>query len=527
MTGHHPPTGLRTLDATLAFHAENRPDRIAITCAGTDVSYERLYAESARGARAIVASGLTQGARIGYLGKESALFYELLFACALSGAVLVPVNWRLAPDEVDYILRDARAQLLFVEEEFLPTARQLHPELPELRRLVLLDCADPAGTALAAWKADGDGTPHTPSSTPDDPVAQMYTSGTTGLPKGVVLAHRSFFAVRGLLDDAGLDWIDWKPGDKSLIGISGSHIGGLWWATQGFNAGITNVAIRSFAGRDVLELIRTSGITTAFMVPAMLLMLLAEPGVTSADFTTLRKTVYGGSPISAALLQQCIDVMKCDLAQIYGLTETGNTAVCLAPADHAPGSPRLRAAGRPYPGVELKTIDEAGRPLGPGETGEVCIRTPARMVEYWRLPDATAATLVDGWVHTGDAGYLDEDGYLFIQDRIKEMILRAGENIFPAEVENALSAHPVVLDAAVIGVPDDRWGEAVHAFVALRPGHRATPHDLRTFLRGRLADFKIPTKYAFLDAIPRNPSGKILRRTLREEFWSDRDRAVN
>ncbi|MFG2222960.1 long-chain-fatty-acid--CoA ligase [Streptomyces sp. NPDC048644] len=528
MTGHAtPPHAPRTLDTRLAHHAANQPDRTAVVCDGTQLTYGQLHEESARGALAMTAAGLGKGARVGYLGKESALFYELLFACAAGGTVLVPVNWRLAPDEVEYILRDSSAELLFVEKEFLPTARQLHPELPALRQLVLLDCDDPAGTAFAAWKAAGTGALPPAAPGTDDAVAQMYTSGTTGLPKGVVLAHRSFFAVRGLLDDAGLDWIDFRPDDKSLIGISGSHIGGLWWATQGFNAGVTNVAIRSFNGREVRELIATSGITTAFMVPAMLLILLAEPGTSSADFTTLRKTVYGGSPISESLLQQCIDVLQCDLAQIYGLTETGNTAVCLAPADHRPGSPRLRAAGRPYPGIELKTIDEDGRTLGPGDVGEVCIKTPARMLEYWRLPEATAATLREDWVHTGDAGFLDEQGYLFIQDRIKEMIVRAGENIFPAEVENALSAHPAVLDVAVIGVPDDRWGEAVHAFVALRPEMTAAPYELRTFLRGRLADFKIPTRYAVIDAVPRNPSGKILRRTLRDQFWSARDRAVN
>ncbi|MEU3713514.1 long-chain-fatty-acid--CoA ligase [Streptomyces catenulae] len=528
MTRHPaPPPTHRTLDARLAFHATHRPEYPALVCGGVEVTYGRLYAESARGALALAASGLTKGSRVGYLGKESVRFYELLYACAAAGAVLVPVNWRLAPTEVEYILRDSRAELLFVEEEFLPTAHKIRPDLPDLRHLVLLDGTDESARTLKDWKDTGRGAAAPAPATTDDAVAQMYTSGTTGLPKGVVLAHRSFFAVRGLLDDAGLDWIDFRPDDVSLIGISGSHIGGLWYATQGFNAGVTNVALRSFGGREVLHLIRESGVTTAFLVPAMLLMLLSEPDAAEADFATLRKVVYGGSPISESLLQQCISVMRCDLAQIYGLTETGNTAVCLPPADHVPGSPRLRAAGRAYPGIELRIVAPDGRALPPGEVGEVCIKTPARMLEYWRLTDATAATLRDGWLHTGDAGYLDADGYLFIQDRIKEMIVRAGENIFPAEVENALCAHPAVLDAAVIGVPDDRWGEAVHAFLALRPGAFAAPYEIRTFLRGRLADFKVPTRYTVVDSVPRNPSGKILRRTLREQFWADRDRAVN
>ncbi|MEV6233286.1 fatty acid--CoA ligase [Saccharopolyspora shandongensis] len=521
------PTQRRTLDARLAFHAASRPEQTAILHNGNRTSYAQLHRESSRGACALRAGGLGKGARVAYLGKESESYYELLFACAKSGVVLVPINWRLAADEAEYILRDSSAELLFVEQEFLPVAQQLLPELPELRKLVLLDCADPAGPTVAEWKESGAAAEEPSGSHTDDPIAQMYTSGTTGYPKGVVLAHRTFFAVRGLLDEHDLDWIDFKPGDRSLIGISGSHIGGIWWATQGFNAGITNVVIRSFTSGEALDLFRSSGITTACMVPAMLLMLLAEPGASSEDFATLRKTVYGGSPISESLLQRCIDTLKCDLAQIYGLTETGNTAVCLPPQDHVPGSPRLRAAGRPYPGVELRIIDEGGNPVGPGVIGEVCIKTPAHMLEYWRLPDATAGTLIDGWVHTGDAGYLDEDGYLFIQDRIKEMIIRSGENIYPAEVENAISAHPAVLDVAVVGVPDERWGEAVQAFIARRPGASVAPHEIRAFLRGRIADFKIPTKYEFIDAVPRNPSGKILRRVLRERFWGERERAVN
>ncbi len=211
----------------------------------------------------------------------------------------------------------------------------------------------------------------------------------------------------------------------------------------------------------------------------------------------------------------------------YGLTESGNTAVCLPPTEHVVGGPRMRAAGRPYPGFAIEIRDDAGKRRPAREIGEVWIRTPARMVEYWGLPDATAQTLVDGWVRTGDAGYLDEDGFLFICDRIKDAIIVAGENVYPAEIENVLAEHHAVVEAAVVGIPDEQWGEAVHAFVVLAPGARIGRRDLVLFQRGRLADFKIPTSYAYLDKLPRNASGKILRRELRDGFWRGEARHVN
>ncbi|MFF1756093.1 long-chain-fatty-acid--CoA ligase [Streptomyces sp. NPDC058266] len=518
---------MNTLDAVLATHAAERPEKVALVCDGRRVTYGAIAEESDRWARALRASGLAPGARVGYLGKESEHYYELLYACAKSGVVLVPVNWRLTPHEVDHILRDSESELVFVEEEFLDVAGKVQADLPKLKTTVLLDCADPAGIALPEWKAAGTERAEPWPATPDTPIVQLYTSGTTGFPKGVVLAHRSFFAVRESLATSGEDWIDWRPDDVSLIGVPGSHIGGLWWATQGFNAGITNVTMRVFAAKDAIALVRDLGVTVTCVVPAMLLMLLAEPDVDRSDFATLRKVVYGGSPISESLLRRCMDVMKCEFAQIYGLTETGNTAICLPPAAHLRGGDLLKAAGRPYPGFAVKIVDGQGGQLPAGEVGEVCIRTPGRMVEYWRLPEATEQTLVDGWIHTGDAGYTSDEGYLFIHDRIKDMIIRAGENIYPAEIENALSAHPDVVDVAVIGVPDSRWGEAVHAFVQLRPGERIPPRELKAFLRDRIADYKIPSKYEFIDRVPRNASGKILRRTLRDGRWSSQDRQVN
>ncbi|MFF3485872.1 long-chain-fatty-acid--CoA ligase [Streptomyces sp. NPDC002701] len=514
---HHPH--LRTLVQTASFHAEHRPTTAAVLCEGRTLTYGQLHRESNRIAHALGAAGLAPGDRVAYLGKESEHYYEVLFACAKSGTVLVPVNWRLTAPEISHILQDSDTRLLFLEPEFAPTVEKM-PTAPPETTVEL-------GERFRAWKASHPDSDPPSHATPDTPVAQLYTSGTTGLPKGVVLAHRSFFAIRAALASEGLDWIDWRAGDLALIGIPGFHIGGLWWATQNFNAGTTVVALRAFAAREAVGLIRDLGITTACVVPAMLRMLLTEPGVGARDFTTLRKVVYGGSPISEALLEEALAVLDCEFAQIYGLTETGNTAVCLPPAAHTPGDPLMQAAGRPYPGVRAKVIDTEGRELPPGAVGEVCLATPARMVEYWGLPGKTAETLVDGWIHTGDAGYLDEDGYLFIRDRIKDAVLVAGENVYPAEIENVLEGHPGVAEAVVVGAPDERWGEYVHAFVVPAPGQRPTPRDLHTFLVPRLAAFKLPARYEFIDNVPRNPSGKILRRELRDRFWTDSARQVN
>lgn len=510
---------LETLVETAQRQATNLPENVAIICGTRSVTYAELDAESDLTASALVAEGVRKGSRIAYLGKESEIYYDILFGCAKSGAVLVPINWRLTPAEVSHVLVDSTAQLIFVEREFMRAVEGISDVVPALKPTVVIDDPD---AGFTDWKHRNSNVPVRAVAHTDDPVVQIYTSGTTGLPKGVVLAHRTFFAVRDILARNNLDWIDWRADDRNLVGLPGFHIGGLWWAVQGLAAGVTNIILRTVNSGEVLRALRHWGVTTTCMVPAMMHMLAAEPSASSADFTTLRKLVYGGSPISEALLVRCRALMDCEFAQIYGLTETGNTAVCLPPYAHTRGGRLLRAAGLPYPGVEVSVVDKQGNELEAGRTGEIRIKSPACMTEYWGQPTATAETLRDGWVHTGDAGYLDAEGYVYICDRIKDVVIVAGENVYPAEIERALEQLPAVAEAAVIGIPDERWGERLHAVVVRRNGEAVTYRQLADGLRKSLANFKIPTSWEFADSIPRNPSGKILRRRLRQSYSTGR-----
>ncbi|HEX8108662.1 MAG TPA: AMP-binding protein, partial [Kofleriaceae bacterium] len=402
----------------------------------------------------------------------------------------------------------------------------MRAELPAVRRIVVL--ADDHAASLARWlTGHGDADPGVAGS-PDDVVFQLYTSGTTGSPKGAQLTHRSFFDLWNGMARQGDPWLGLGPRDVLLIPLPSFHIAGVWWMVRGLAAGSACIVMEAFVGWQVLELIARHRVTRLFAVPAMLQVMLAEPSCRTADLSSLTHIVYGASPAAPALLQQAMATFRCAMVQVYGMTETGNVAVSLRAEDHTlPAGPRMRSAGRALPGVALKIIDAQGRPLGPGQIGEICIHSPANMIGYWNLDAATAETLRDGWIHSGDAGFLDDDGYLFIQDRIKDMIITAGENIYPVEIENALHDHPAVAEAAVIGVPDPRWGEVVKAVVVLRPGAAATAAEILEFLRGRIADFKLPRSVDFAAALPRTPSGKVKKAELRAPYWQGRDRMVN
>ncbi|MGH6798534.1 MAG: AMP-binding protein, partial [Roseiarcus sp.] len=321
--------------------------------------------------------------------------------------------------------------------------------------------------------------------------------------------------------------LNYQPGDTVLAAMPFFHVAGVNVALIAMASGARSAILRDAAPQLILDLIGKERVNHAFLAPALIQMLMQTPGMASADLSSMRALSYGASPISEDLLTRASARFRCEFVQFYGMTETCGAGTFLANADHDPAKGKLRSCGAPWPGVELKIVAGDGAEVPRGAVGEVLIRSPVVMKGYWLKPDATAASIRDGWMLTGDAAYMDEDGYVFIYDRVKDMIVTGGENVYPAEVENALFGHPAIADAAVIGVPDDDWGEAVKAIVVLKPGAPRDAADIIAWARARIAHFKAPKSVDFVDAIPRNITGKILRRELREPYWKGRDRRVN
>ncbi|HEY0647042.1 AMP-binding protein, partial [Phenylobacterium sp.] len=357
----------------------------------------------------------------------------------------------------------------------------------------------------------------------DDDVLQLYTSGTTGLPKGVRLSNANYSAFLGLRHL--VEGFDYGPDDTVLILMPMFHVAGTNISFSGLASGGRIVLQAEFVPPTVLKTFGAERVNHVFLAPVMINALLQTPGVEDADFSSLKTVSYGASPISEAVLARATDVFGCGFIQFYGMTETTGAGTTLAPAEHR--GELLRSCGRPWETLETRIADEDGNTLGPGEIGEIEIRGPIVMAGYWNRPEATAETIrPDGWLRTGDAGFMNEDGFFFVHDRVKDMIVSGGENVYPAEVENAILGCPGVADAAVIGVPDDRWGEAVKAIVVAKPGESPSPADIIAWARERIAGYKAPKSVDFIDALPRNPSGKVLRRELRKPYWEGRDRKV-
>jgi acyl-CoA synthetase (AMP-forming)/AMP-acid ligase II len=501
--------------------------KTALIADGRCVSYRELDLRSNQIANALIRHGIVPGDRVAMLTKESLESLELIFGVAKINAVLVNLNWRLAADEIAYILGDAGAKLVFIGSEFMTSMALISEKLPSPPKIVALS-ADGSNHSLSEWcAAEGDMALQLEHH-PHDVVVQIYTSGTTGYPKGVLLPNSSFFAIAKAMEACGDRWINWTDETVSLLFVPTFHIGGLWWLIHGLSLGSTNVVLRGFEPAAILRAIGEHQVNKTCMVPAMMQVLLAEPASRRTNFHSLDTIVYGGSPMSPQLLKRAMTVFGCDFCQIYGMTETGNMAVSLRPCFHKQeDDPRLCSVGKPLPGVEVRVLDAQRKPVEAGEVGEIAIKSAARMQGYWGLREATEAVMSDGWIMTGDAGYQDRDGFIYLCDRIKDMILCAGENIYPAEIETVLRRHPGVMEVAVIGIPDNLWGEVVKAVVVRAPGATIDAAAVIRHARGHLAEFKVPRSVEFIDQLPRNASGKILKAQLREPYWKQRERRIN
>ncbi|MFH8734072.1 AMP-binding protein [Streptomyces sp. NPDC017964] len=508
--------GLHLPDA-IRLHARERGTSAALTCAGSTVSYAELDTRSNRIARALLADA-DAGSRIGFLARTRNEAGEILVGAAKAGLVNVPLNWRLATPELTDVARDAELRVLLVEPEFRAAADAVRAALPCLRLVVIGPSDDSEVPAYETWLAahpdddPGRGT----AAEADEVFLQIYTSGTTGLPKGVLLTHGNFYA-----DATELEEYLWEAGSVALNALPMFHIGGLGWLRVALTAGANSLMFPEFTPDAAAESIESEGGTHAFLVPSVLHMLTELPGIERRDFSRLTLITYGSAPITPALLRRSMTLFACHFMGKYGLTEGGGTVTQLPPEDHEADGPKrhlLQSVGRPRRGVGVVIADTAtGKPVPAGTAGEIRIRSRHNTPGYWKRPEETEALYdADGLLCTGDGGYLDDDGYLFLTDRIKDMIVSGGENVYPAEVESVLAEHPAVSEVAVVGVPHETWGEAVTAVVVLRRGTDAPgEQELIDFTRKRIASYKKPHRVHFVEVLPRNPNGKVLKRELR------------
>jgi long-chain acyl-CoA synthetase len=517
-----PQPDIASIAEIVRAHAVKRPDAVALVVGERTISFAELDARSSQAAQAFLAAGVGSGDRVAFIEKNSAEFFEVVCGLAKLGAVGVPVNWRLAAPEMLHIVEDAQAKVIVVGSEFFGHVEAIEDRLTTVDAVVAIG-NHARWPSYDGWAAGHPAEDPGVTTGPDDVAFLMYTSGTTGSPKGVMLSNKNYLSkATGIADEWRFD-----ADSVSLAVMPMFHMAGSGWALVGMYEGCATVVLRDVDPPAILDAIVRHRITNLLLVPAVIQSLLATPGVEAVDFSSVRAIVYGASPITDDVLVKGLQRFGCEFLQVYGLTETTGSITQLEDHDPVQRPWLLRSCGKPYPWVELRVVDKNGVDVPNGAVGELWTRSPQNMLGYWNNPEATASTVTpDGWLKTGDAGYLDEEGYVYLYDRIKDMIVSGGENVSPAEVENVLMTHPEVGDAAVIGVPDERWGEAVKAVVVPVAGTSPTEAELIAYARQRLGGFKLPKSVDFAETLPRTPSGKLLKRTLREPYWEGVGRRI-
>jgi acyl-CoA synthetase (AMP-forming)/AMP-acid ligase II len=500
------------------------PDDTMTICDERVRSFTDVADRVARLAGAFASLGIREGDRVAILSLNSDRYSEYLLATPWAGAVLNPINIRWSAAEISYSLRDSDTRTLLIDDTFLPLLPELRSKSTDLTNVI--HCGDGAAPAsLLSYEELIAANAPVPDAhrCGSDLAGLFYTGGTSGHPKGVMLTHDNLMtSALGCLASG----LFLTSGGPLLHAAPMFHLADLAiWLAQVCRGG-THVFIPAFRPDRVLEAVQQHRITDMLLVPTMVQMLVDDLALPDHDTSSLQAVLYGGSPISAALLERAAQRLPtAALVQAYGMTEVSPVATLLAPADH--DDPTLRrSGGRAAPHSEVRIVGEDDSELPRGEVGEITVRGAHVMAGYWGKPGETVTALRGGWMHTGDAGYMDDRGYVFVVDRIKDMIVSGGENVYSVEVENALARHPAVATSAVIGVPDERWGERVHAVVVFATGQRASDEELRDFCKTLIGTYKVPRSFEVVDALPVSAAGKVLKRELRAKFWTDADRSV-
>jgi len=510
----------------LTISAAIVPDRVAVVGEDERVSYAELQARVNRLAQALQALGVGKGANVGMMAVNSPAYAEIYYASAAVGATFVPLNYRAKPEELSYMVNAADVNVLFVEERYWSIYQDMKSAVPGVQHAFPLGFAA-GGQSYSALRDSGEDIPVFADIDDGDPTLIIYTSGTTSLPKGVVLSYR---ALTALVVNTQ------SPADPSsdqevvLVSVPFYHIAGATTLMSAVFSGRRLVVLPAFDPQSWLAAVEREKVTHAFVVPTMLKRVMEVDDFDQYDLSTLRLITYGAAPMPFEVVRHACDVFPprgIGLMNAYGQTEATGSMSFLAPDDHRlDGTPeenerkveRLRSVGRPMPDIQVAIMAPDGRALPVNEDGEICIRGDRVMRGYNKRDDDTGEALRDGWLHTGDVGKLDDDGYLFITGRLKDMIIRGGENIAPAEIENVLEDHPAIAEAAVIGVPDNEWGEIIKAILVADRGERPGTEELTAYVKSRLASYKAPALYEWVDELPRNHLGKILKTELRDKY---------
>ena len=503
---------IRNVPDIVRYWGARAPDKVALIDGAASRTYAELDRRSSALANRLIERGVKPGTPVGFIGKNSLEFFEVWFAAGKAGCPVVPFNWRCPENELLQIVDDARSPVIFVSQDLEPVMTAVQARNQHRPELVVFDPAGLDGDRLTAWMGTNTVDPRTPI-TASSLALLTYTSGTTGKPKAAVFAQEAF-------DHSFLVWslepnMSCRPDDRMLMLMPNFHLGGSWVCLEPLYAGATLSVVPQFDPAAVIEVVQRDRCTIIPLVPTAIQVLLNSPGYAPEHFASVRSIYYFGSPISADLMRRAKEGFRCQLYQLYGATEMW-IATLLRPEAIPGHEARLSACGTALPLVEMKILDPQGNPVPLGTVGEVVVRTPAMFVGYWNQPEATARVLTDGWYRTGDLGRCDSDGFYYLVDRVKDMVITGGENVYSVEVEQALLKHPAVAQAAVIGVPDDRWGEKVTAFVVLAAGQAIAEAELQAHCRAHLAGYKVPKSVHFETALPMTPSGKVQKPALRE-----------